>query len=161
MLAHEPGSADRDGNSKLRVLHFADLHLDSPFAWAEASGDAARARRQALRETLRRILALAVSERVNAIFCGGDLYEQERFTPDTAEFLRTEFASAAPVPVYISPGNHDWLGPQSPIRHSGHSGNLSERREVLPRCPTPRSKPTAHPGVCYIQRSGTEETPGR
>ena len=97
----------------MKIVHFADLHLDSQFAWAGAAGEVARRRRQALRETLLRIVTLAREVGADALFCGGDLYEHERFTADTAEFLRTTFAELDPTPVYLAPGNHDWFGPQS------------------------------------------------
>lgn len=97
----------------MKILHFADLHLDSPFSWAEAAGEVAWRRRQALRDTLLRIVSLAEEVNADALLSGGDLFEQEHFTPDTAEFLRTTFAELDPVPVYLAPGNHDWYGPQS------------------------------------------------
>ena len=97
----------------MRIVHFSDLHLDSPFAWAGATGEAARQRRQALRDTLVRIIDLTREVNADALFCGGDLYEHEYFSPDTAEFLKDTFARLAPLPVYIAPGNHDWYGPQS------------------------------------------------
>jgi DNA repair exonuclease SbcCD nuclease subunit len=95
----------------VKLLHFADLHLDAPFLWAGRS--AAERRRQALRETLLAILALAQRLRVDALLCAGDLYEQDRFTPDTAQFLRSAFERAAPLRILVAPGNHDWLGPRS------------------------------------------------
>lgn len=98
----------------MKIVHFADLHLDAPFAWAGASGGAARRRRQALRDVLVRIVDLTREVRAEALFCGGDLYEHEHCTPDTAEFLRKTFAELAPVPVYLAAGNHDWYGPHSP-----------------------------------------------
>jgi DNA repair exonuclease SbcCD nuclease subunit len=94
----------------MRLLVFGDLHLDSVFAWARP--ESARRRRQALRDALLAILELAAEKDVEAILCAGDLYEQERFTPDTAEFLRGAF-TAAVRPIYIAPGNHDWYGPRS------------------------------------------------
>jgi DNA repair exonuclease SbcCD nuclease subunit len=95
----------------MRLLHFADLHLDAPFAWARP--EAARLRRRARRETLTRILQLAEEERVDAVLCAGDLFEHERFTPDTVTFLRESFARTD-IPVYLAPGNHDWYSPRSP-----------------------------------------------
>lgn len=95
----------------MRLLHFADLHLDMPFQWA--GPDLARKRRQGLRDTLRRILELAVRERVDAVLCGGDLYEQNLFSPDTAAFVCEAFAEIHPLPVRIAPGNHDWYGPRT------------------------------------------------
>lgn len=97
----------------MKIVHFSDLHLDSSFAWAGATGEAARKRRQALRDTLVRIVELTREVNADALFCGGDLYEQAHFRPDTAAFLKDTFAGLAPLPVYIAPGNHDWYGPQS------------------------------------------------
>jgi DNA repair exonuclease SbcCD nuclease subunit len=95
----------------MRLLHFADLHLDAPFAWARP--ETARLRRRNRRETLTRILQLAEEERVDALLCAGDLFEHDRFTPDTVTFLRESFARTD-LPVYLAPGNHDWYSPRSP-----------------------------------------------
>ena len=114
----------------MKIVHFSDLHLDSPFAWAGATGDAARQRRQALRDTLARIIDLTREVNADALFCGGDLYEHEYFSPDTAQFLKDTFASLAPVPVYIAPGNHDWYGPQSLYAQVDWSKNVHIFREA-------------------------------
>ena len=58
----------------MKIVHFSDLHLDSPFAWTGATGGAARKRRQALRDTLVRIVELTREVNADALFCGGDLY---------------------------------------------------------------------------------------
>jgi len=95
----------------MKLLHFADLHLDAPFAWA--SPDGARLRRRNRRHTLTRILELAVEEGCDAILSAGDLFELDRVRPDTLEFLRSAFTGVA-IPIYLVPGNHDWLSPRSP-----------------------------------------------
>jgi DNA repair exonuclease SbcCD nuclease subunit len=106
----------------MRLLLFADLHLDAPFAWAPDA--LARTRRRALKECLTRIAALATRLGCDALCCAGDLYEQDRFTPDTAEFLRQTFAALHPLPVLLAPGNHDWLGPRSLYRQVRWSDNV-------------------------------------
>ncbi|MDI3314541.1 MAG: metallophosphoesterase [Mycobacterium sp.] len=106
----------------MRLLHFADLHLDTPFRWADR--EQARKRRRALRDTLLRICQVANEQNVDALTCGGDLYEQDRFTPDTAEFLRATFDEIAPLPVFLVPGNHDWFGPESLYRQVQWSPNV-------------------------------------
>ena len=114
---------------QLKIVHFADLHLDSPFAWCEATGDVARRRREALRDTLLAIVELVRASGADALFCGGDLYEHDRVTLDTANFLRQTFASLHPVPVYIAPGNHDWYGATSVYATEGWSENVHIFRE--------------------------------
>jgi DNA repair exonuclease SbcCD nuclease subunit len=106
----------------MRLLVFADLHLDTPFAWAPP--EVARVRRRALRDCLTRVVALATELRVDALCCAGDLYEQQRFTPDTMAFLRSAFAAVHPLPVLLAPGNHDWLGPASLYRQVPWSDNV-------------------------------------
>jgi exonuclease SbcD len=105
----------------MRLLHFADLHLDAPFAWARP--EVARLRRRNRRETLTRILQLADEEHVDAVVCAGDLFEHERFTPDTVAFLRESFGRSS-LPIYLAPGNHDWYSPRSPYALVDWSPNV-------------------------------------
>jgi len=105
----------------VRLLHFSDLHLDTPFQWA--GQELARARRRALRDTLCRVVALAREEEVDALLSAGDLYEHERFSPDTANFLRDTFAELD-IPVFLAPGNHDWWGPASLYRQVDWTPNV-------------------------------------
>ncbi len=108
----------------MKLVLFSDLHLDSVFSWTAGTPEAARKRRQALRDTLNNIVALAAEVDADAILCGGELYEHERFTPDTAAFLKSAFERLHPVPVFIAPGNHDWYGPQSLYRRVDWSPNV-------------------------------------
>lgn len=105
----------------MKLLHFADLHLDAPFAWMRA--ETARLRRRNRRETLTRLLRLAADERVDAILSAGDLFEQDRVSPDTVEFLRASFA-AVEIPIFLAPGNHDWLSASSPYLQVSWSPNV-------------------------------------
>lgn len=96
--------------SIMRLVVFSDLHLDTTFRWAPAT--VARRRRQGLRDTLARIVELADEVDADAILCAGDLYEHERFTPDTVAFVESTFNEAG-RPVFVAPGNHDYLCPGS------------------------------------------------
>ncbi len=105
----------------MRLLHFADLHLDAPFAWARP--ETARLRRRNRREALTRTLALAEEENVDAVVCAGDLFEHDRVTPDTVTFLRESFARTD-RPIYLAPGNHDWYSARSPYALVDWSPNV-------------------------------------
>lgn len=94
----------------MRLLLFADLHLDTPFTWA--AGDVARRRRQTLRDALARTVTLAGEVGADVLVSAGDLYEHERYAADTGAFLRQRFTEA-PCPVLLVPGNHDWYGRES------------------------------------------------
>lgn len=113
----------------MKIVHFADLHLDAQFAWAGAGGETARRRRHGLRDALGRIAELAREIRADALFCGGDLYENDRVAPDTSEFLRATFAELDPLRVFLAPGNHDWYGPQSIYHLVEWSPNVHVFRE--------------------------------
>jgi DNA repair exonuclease SbcCD nuclease subunit len=106
----------------MKLLHFSDLHLDTPFTWAPPA--AARKQRLALRDTLTRIIDLALHEHVDAVLCGGDLYEHERFSPDTGDFLRQAFSRLGSIRAFLAPGNHDWLGPTSLYRRVAWPENV-------------------------------------
>jgi DNA repair exonuclease SbcCD nuclease subunit len=111
----------------MKLLHFADLHLDAPFAWLEP--EAARRRRQHRRETLTRILALAEAEAVDAVLSAGDLFEHDRVHPDTVAFLKASFARST-RPIFLAPGNHDWYGPESPYAVTDWSPNVHIFRDA-------------------------------
>ena len=61
--------------SKLRILHTADLHMDSPFEGLGAAK--ASVRRGEQRDLLGRIAALAASEQVDLVLFSGDLLDSD------------------------------------------------------------------------------------
>ncbi len=111
----------------MRLLLFSDLHLDSPFRWAGPA--LGRQRRLALRAVLRTITELAVQTHADALLCAGDLYEHERFTPDTVGFV-ADTLNTCPIPVLLAPGNHDWLGPDSLYESAGFAEHVHVFQEA-------------------------------
>jgi len=97
----------------VRILHFADLHLDRSFAGLSVAPSEAAKRREELRTALRRIIDLALELNVDALTAGGDLYEHDRAGADTGNFIAAEFERLAPKPVFVAPGNHDPYLPDS------------------------------------------------
>lgn len=87
----------------LRILHFADLHLDGPLAAASRQVSGFDPRRDALRG----IVDLALSLKVDALTVGGDLYEHEHVSSQTGRFVADQFARLGSTRVLIAPGNHD------------------------------------------------------
>lgn len=138
----------------LKIVHFADLHLDAGFAWSGATGAASRRRREGLREALRRIVKVVRDEAADALFCGGDLYEHDRVTPDTAEFLRATFDALAPVRVFVAPGNHDWFGAESVYGATQWSGNVHVFRTAALR-PVPLRDGVTLWGAAHLKPRGT------
>jgi DNA repair exonuclease SbcCD nuclease subunit len=108
----------------LRLLHFADLHLDRSFASERLYGVGAQRRRGDLRAALQRIVERAREAQVDVITCGGDLFEQDHVTRDTAAFL-TQTLGGAGLPVLIAPGNADPAVPSSPYRYLRWPDNVT------------------------------------
>jgi len=106
----------------MKVAHFADLHLDAPFRWA--GPDVGRQLRDRLRQTLTNIINTAREHNVDALFCGGDLYEHDYITPDTESFLDRAFALLGDTPVLLAPGNHDYLNAESAYTRTEWSPNV-------------------------------------
>ncbi len=93
----------------MKLLHTADLHLDSPFAGSEAIH--AEERRDVGRRVLAKIFELAKSEQCDLILIAGDLFDGKYVTPETQALCLRLFREAA-CPVVLAPGNHDpyWEG---------------------------------------------------
>jgi DNA repair exonuclease SbcCD nuclease subunit len=92
---------------KIRIVHTSDLHLDTSFA---ASGFPSRLgdrKREAIRGTLRRVLEEARAGEADLVLIAGDLFEHDRITGDTIEFLKRQFELLGSIRVFIAPGNHD------------------------------------------------------
>ena len=117
----------------MKILHFSDLHLDSPFASSTMPPKIAQGCRLRLRRTLVKILDLAVEYEVDAVTIGGDLFEGDRVSKDTIQFLLESFAQLAPIPILIAPGNHDYYNPVSPYARYEWPDNVYIFSEYKPR----------------------------
>jgi exonuclease SbcD len=92
-------------------LQVADLHLAWPFTGLPER--VSRLRRAELRAALVRLVDLALAERVSLVLIAGDLYEHTHADRPLAAFIAEQLARLAPIPVLVSPGNHDPLLPGS------------------------------------------------
>ena len=89
----------------IRILHTADLHLDSPFASLSVSESAAR--REKLRGVFSSMTAFARDEKLDLFIIAGDLFDARFVTRDTMDLIRSEFEKIPDTYVFITPGNHD------------------------------------------------------
>lgn len=88
----------------MKILSFADLHLDSAFVGAKAPERAQR--REVLREVFRNIMKLCASENCDLLLIAGDLFDNTEPSEETLKMVGEEL-SALNIPIVISPGNHD------------------------------------------------------
>jgi DNA repair exonuclease SbcCD nuclease subunit len=94
----------------LRILHCADLHLDSPLRGLESDPDAPAARiREATRDAVTNLVDLALNEQVRLVLIAGDLYDGDWQDWRTGQFLlrQIERLTRAGVRVVAVRGNHD------------------------------------------------------
>lgn len=100
----------------VKVLHMADMHLEWPFAGMGIDSHRGRVRREELKEVFASVVDLAIREGVQLFLIAGDLFEHEHLTRATVRFLEQQFRRLEGVRVFISPGNHDPLLPNSYYR---------------------------------------------
>jgi DNA repair exonuclease SbcCD nuclease subunit len=92
----------------LRVLHTADVHLESD-AYGNAEQQAAHRERE--RRVFQRIIDRVLDDDADLLLIAGDLFDHNRVPDETVAFVRSEFARLR-QPVVILPGNHDCLQPK-------------------------------------------------
>lgn len=94
----------------IKILHSADWHLDSPLQGR--TPQQAETLRRELLQIPDRIAALCREEDCDLMLLAGDLFDAaySRHTYRTVY----EALESVNVPVFISPGNHDYICPDSP-----------------------------------------------
>ena len=90
----------------MKILHAADLHLDSPLA-----GQTAQLRKQLL-SVPEKIVALCQKHGCDMLLLAGDMFDGE-YTREGFLALHNAL-SEVKIPVFITPGNHDFCTPGSP-----------------------------------------------
>lgn len=98
----------------IKLLHTADIHLDSPLKSLALRDPDLRERVQAAtRGAFTRIVDTALNEDVAGLLIAGDLYDGAARSARTAAFLTTQLdrLRAACIPVFLIKGNHDAENP--------------------------------------------------
>ena len=95
----------------LKVIHTADIHLDSPFTLGDASASAMR--REELREMFRRLCKYAAEVSADIVLIAGDLFDRKYVTKNTVDLVVKEFEGLPNTQFVIAPGNHDFYSPDS------------------------------------------------
>lgn len=142
----------------MRILHAADLHLDSAFA--ALPPEKARQRRRESREILNTLAELAHKAQVDLVLLAGDLFDGERVYPETIELLKSALERMN-CPVFISPGNHDPYTPKSPYAKENWPDNVHIfRAEELAAVPVPALGCVVHGAAFTDQHRHTEVLDG-
>ena len=94
----------------LRILHSADWHLDSPFRGFDREQQ--RFLKEAQRSIPAKVADICRRENCDLVLLAGDLFDAQP-SKDWVELLKAALADCG-VPVFLSPGNHDFCAPGSP-----------------------------------------------
>lgn len=102
----------------MRLIHCADVHLDSPMT-SHFDRELARKRKSEILYTFKRVLDYAASNEVDAVLISGDLFDSELVTGRTVSKVAAEIKGHSQVEVYCLAGNHDrgrdvWSGFELP-----------------------------------------------
>ncbi|WP_165937585.1 metallophosphoesterase family protein [Antarcticimicrobium sediminis] len=98
----------------IRLLHTADIHLDSPLrSLALRNEDLRTTVEAATRAAFSRLIDFAMSEQVTALLIAGDLFDGKQRSARTAAFLTGQLdrLRAAEIRVFYIKGNHDAENP--------------------------------------------------
>jgi DNA repair protein SbcD/Mre11 len=95
----------------LRFLQFSDLHLDCSLTGARLGLPAQKRARinHDIERALAKAVELARSEDVDVVLCPGDLWDDEAVSFQSATTIYDMLGSLSPIPVVLTPGNHDPL----------------------------------------------------
>lgn len=111
----------------VRIIHTADVHLDSPFTAFTPSG--AEKRRENIRKSFLALIEKAREEKTQLFLISGDLFDTEFATRDTALMLKNAFLSLPDCKFFISPGNHDPFTQSSVYATASFPSNVHVFRE--------------------------------
>jgi len=98
----------------IKILHTADIHLDSPLGTLALRDENLRQKVQtATRSAFQKIIDLALAENVRALLISGDLYDGTQRSATTAAFLREQLNRLREknIAVFYIKGNHDAENP--------------------------------------------------
>ena len=105
----------------IKILHSADWHLDAPISGH--SPEQADFLRRELKKIPQQIVRLAKAESCDLMLLAGDLFDSTSASAETLRNVQNALAEVK-IPVFITPGNHDYLCPGSPYEADGWPENV-------------------------------------
>ena len=90
----------------MKLIHCSDIHLDSPME-SNLTAAQAKERNTEICSTFARMVEYARQEGVAAILVAGDLFDTQRISTTTAQFILNTIAQAPEIDFLYLKGNHD------------------------------------------------------
>lgn len=95
----------------IKIIHAADIHLDSPFRMEDLQK--AQARKNELRAAFSSLIYWVKTEAADLLLIAGDLFDSPHPSGDAVDFVLTQFRLIPNCRVFIAPGEHDFYAGDS------------------------------------------------
>lgn len=96
---------------KIKILHAADIHFDTPFK--DVGESQSKINKEELKEVFRKVINITKEEKVDILLLAGDIFDNFTLSKETLYFIERTLKLINDIPVFISPGNHDPYGNNS------------------------------------------------
>lgn len=96
---------------KMKFIHTADLHLDSPFqGLTEMPREIWKRVHRSTFTAFERIVNAAIQEQVGFVLIVGDIYDRDHHSAEAEDFFirQCQRLAEANIPAFLSYGNHDY-----------------------------------------------------
>ena len=90
----------------MKLIHCADLHLDSPME-SNLPTEKAKERKNEILSTFSKLVRIATENGVSAILIAGDLFDSNHITKKTEQYVLDLIASHPDLAFFYLAGNHD------------------------------------------------------
>lgn len=90
---------------KIRILHTADIHFDTPFS-GMTPNEALKSKEE-LKEVFEKIIQMTNERKIDILLIAGDVFDNLSVNKSTLYFIKSCLEKINHVKVFISPGNHD------------------------------------------------------
>lgn len=90
---------------KIKILHTADIHFDTPFSGMMPS-EALKSKEE-LKQVFEKIIQIVLERNVDIFLIAGDVFDNLSVNKSTLYFIKRCLEKIKNVKVFISPGNHD------------------------------------------------------
>ena len=96
---------------RVKILHGADFHFDTPFK--ELSASMGEKRNEDIKKSFESLINIVKEEAVSILLLCGDIFDNKCIKKSTLEFLKDRLESINKTKVFIVAGNHDPLNDRS------------------------------------------------
>jgi len=96
---------------RVKILHGADFHFDTPFK--ELSASVGEKRNEDIKKSFESLINIVKEEDISILLLCGDIFDNKCIKKSTLEFLKDRLESINKTKVFIVAGNHDPLNDRS------------------------------------------------